>query len=464
MAGNRQAPERIKPFYETPEPGEELELLNEDNATLRQGDTELHGTLRVTQQRSPTVLYWEFDGKGLNALKKEHEEVELECGKFKGKGLLLLLGKGRVEGCFDGAVELGTDYPIDRVTFHLANYPDFTGKNDYREEITDGTKTIWIRWNEVVLDVEDWKVRLQPCEHFHALRQKSVGSQEVVLNGVGEIRKKDGAQFEKQEAKPILEALRIFLSFAFADWSPPLLVVGSNEVADKSWQFWNSYDVSRSYHLRGWADEYHGNALTDAFPVFFALWSQETWQEPLELAVTWLIEATRQSGRSQGAIAFGQIPLEMLAWIVFVEDRTIVQKNEFERLSAASKLQMLLAHCGIPFAVPAELPALAKLASETQFNTGPKLVTRVRNTIIHPNENNRSALRGWATTYSVTVDKIRWETEQLLRWYVTLVLLRLIGYSGSYRNRLKVWDLSKTIDERVELVPWAAANQVQASR
>jgi hypothetical protein len=51
-----------------------------------------------------------------------------------------------------------------------------------------------------------------------------------------------------------------------------------------------------------------------------ARWSHENWQEPLELAVTWLIEASRQSGKTEGAIAFGQIPPEMLAWLVFVDD------------------------------------------------------------------------------------------------------------------------------------------------
>jgi len=140
----------------------------------------------------------------------------------------------------------------------------------------------------------------------------------------------------------------------------------------------------------------------------------------------------------------------MLAWLVFVDDRTIVDADEFDRLSAASKLQMLLAHCGIPFEVPVGLPALATLASKTKHTTGPQLVTKVRNTIIHPNEKNRKSLAEWETAYSVKVSDIRWETQQLFKWYITLVLLSLIGYSGKYANRLTPRKMGD-----VELVPWA---------
>lgn len=455
MAGTTQAPDRIKPFYETPEPGKEIQLIKEDDATLKQNGTEVKGTVQITQEWSPMGLYWDFTGADFDAF--GFGEVELESKSFKAKGRLFSQGKHRVAGYIEGKVELGSDHKIDRVTFHLPNYPDFIGKNDFHDEITDGTKKTSIRWNEVVLEVDDWRIRLQPYRDTSSLRQKGREAQKVVLNGVGEIRKADGSQFKKKKVKPILEALRIFLSFAFAEWSPPLLVVGSNEVAERSCQFWGNYDVSPRAYLRGWLDEQHGQHLADAFPGFMARWSHENWQEPLELAVTWLIEASRQTGGTEGAIAFGQIPLEMLAWLVFVDDRTIVDADEFDRLSAASKLQMLLAHCGIPFDVPFGLPALTTLASKTKHTTGPQLVTKVRNTIIHPNEKNRKSLAEWETTYSVKVGDIRWETQQLFKWYITLVLLRLIGYSGKYANRLTPRKMGD-----VELVPWSTPVETEA--
>jgi len=396
MAETKQAPDRIVPFYETLEPGKEIQLIKEDDATLKQNGTEVKGSVQIIQEWSPMGLHWVFMGADFDAF--GFGEVELESISFKAKGRLLSQGKHRVAGYIEGEVELGSNHKLDRVTFHLPNYPNFIGKNDFHDEITEGTKTTSIRWNEVVLEVHDWRIRLQPYRDIFALRQKGHESQKVVLTGVGEICRSDGSKFNKKNVMPILEALRIYLSFAFAEWSPPLLLVGSNDVAEKSCQFWSNYDVSPKSNFRGWVDEHHGQTLSDAFSGFWARWSQDKWQEPLELAVTWLIEASRQPGGTQGAIALGQIPLEMLASLVFVDDRTIVDPDEFDKLSAASKLQLLLAHCGIPLEFPTGLPTLAKIANEQQKKkrgvvvTGPQLVTKVRNTIIHPNEKNRNKL------------------------------------------------------------------------
>lgn len=74
----------------------------------------------------------------------------------------------------------------------------------------------------------------------------------------------------------------------------------------------------------------------------------------------------------------------------------------------------------------------------------------MRNTIIHPNKKNRKSLTDWERDYSVKVDDILWETQQLFKWYITLVLLSLIGYSGKYANRLTPRNFGD-----VENVPWA---------
>ncbi|NQV29157.1 MAG: hypothetical protein HQ518_32795 [Rhodopirellula sp.] len=55
MAGTTQDPYRIQPFYETPEPGKELQLLKKDSAPLKQDDPEIKGTVQITQKWSVTT-------------------------------------------------------------------------------------------------------------------------------------------------------------------------------------------------------------------------------------------------------------------------------------------------------------------------------------------------------------------------------------------------------------------------
>jgi hypothetical protein len=450
MSTPTERPERIKPFYYTPEPGQTIPLFEEGGATLTQGDLTKAGALTIAQEWSPMRLTWGFSSGDLAGLK--FDEVEIVSKSLHASGRLLSKENGRVGGLVQGPVEIGSDHKLDRVTFHLHNYPDLFGGGDYDDCLIVGDTKTHIRWSEVVLEAEGWHIRLQPLQSVDALNKRSREQQKAVLSGVGEIRKTDSSQFKKKHVAPLLEALRIFLSFSFAEWSPPLLAVGSNQVVEKSCQFWRNYDVSpRQYaYLKGWLDERHGQFLAAAFPGFMARWMSANWREPLELAVTWLVEASRQSGGIEGAVAFSQIPLEMLAWLVFVDDKSVVESGEFEKLSAASKLQMLLAHCDIPFDVPPKLSAMSTLAENTNFKTGPQIITKVRNAIIHSHKKNRDQLASWESQFPLKIADIRRETHQLFKWYMTLVLLNLTGYSGKYANRLTPHILGN-----IETVPWA---------
>lgn len=450
MTENVQTPNRVQPFYQTPEPGMEV-FLTEEEATLRQGDKEASGILKITQEWAPTGLYWVVTGGSFDRF--DLGNIEIQSKSFNAKGQLLSWGPTRVSGYILGHIEIGSDHKLDRVTFHLPNYPCFWD-NMHREKRIECGRNTHEYWSEVLLEFDGWRIRLQPYPDISRLERDSRASRSCVLSGVGEIRKENGEQFKKKDIPPLLDALRIFLSFAFAEWMPPLLIVGSNTVREKSWQRWESFTVPENMGFSGWIDNRHSKNLSVAFPGFMALWSKEMWKEPLELAVNWLIESSRMSGGVHGAIALCQIPLEMLAWLVFVEDRAIVNADEFDKLSAASKLQMLLAHCGIPLDLPPGLETLSSVATRMQEkdgkrSSGPQLSTKVRNTIIHPNKKNRKQLNDWAKDNlgHVELGHVEWETLQLFLSYITLVLLRLTGFSGKYVNRF-------TGDGEVEEVPW----------
>lgn len=450
-------PDRIEPFYKTDHPDQEIPLLEYVEATIKQGQHTVTGKLSMTQEWSPMALKWRFADADMSNL--TIGEVEIVSKSFKAAGYIYSAGKHLVSGYVQGEVEVGTDHKLDVATFHLTNYPSFMSSQGFSEISAEGSSAESRRWHEVVLEFDPWIIKIQPCTDTFKLRQEARERQGVILNGVGTIRRVDGAKFHKKRIKPLLRVLKVFLSFAFGEWSPPLLVVGSNSVAKKSCQFWANHDLSSYGYMSGWIDEHNNQYLAHAFPNFMRRWSQGNWQEPLELSVAWLIEASRRTRSTEGAIAFGQIPLEMFAWLVFVNDRTIVESGEFEKLSAASKLQMLLSHCEIPLAVPTSLEGLTKvvlgLKSKTpKLMSGPQIATRIRNSIIHPHKSNRSMLAEWESKYWVKTSDIRWECRQLFKWYITLVLLRLIDYSGKYANRLTPYTLGN-----LELVPWAQSQE-----
>lgn len=439
-------PTRIIPFYET----SKVSPLKDEHAILKLDGVETNGKIRLIQTWSPMSVWWEFTPDATTVFK--HSEVEFTSPSIKGKGRIQSFNQTSAVGYLVGQAEIGTDYKIDRATFHLANYPDLNCHPPIEEVITNNGTATTIVWSEVKLEAEGWTIRLQPYRNYAQLRRQTIEDNTPLLSGVGEIRKSDGSEFKKKELLPLLDALRFFLSFAFARWTAPLLVVGANTVSSNASQYWASYEISEWTYLLGWLDERHGSYLSKSFPGFMKVWADEDIQESLKIAITWLVEATRQSGGLDGAIAFSQIPLEMLAWLVLVQKDGILDFDEFEGLSAAAKMQLLFSTCKIPLDVPAELPSLIKLRDKLAAKkkwTATQLIVKLRNAIIHPHKKNRESLREWETDDIKLVD-IRWESFRLFKWYLTLVLLHITGYNGKYANHLT----HRTIGQ-VEDVPWA---------
>jgi hypothetical protein len=336
-------------------------------------------------------------------------------------------------------------------TFHLANYPDLRTATSFPDTVIEGKTHLTLHWCQVVLEADGWRIIVQPHPNIQSLRMRAISTRSFTLTGIGEIRRSDGKLFKRKQVIPVLDGLRIFLSFALSEWIAPLLIVGSNAKALKSWQRFSHFEVGQSWYSTGWLDEWHGDHLADAYPGFCRLWAKPEWQTAMTQAVTWLIQATSRASGREGAIAFCQIPLEMLAWMAFVDGEAVMDSKEFENLSASNKMQLLLHSCGIPIAVPSDLEAVLKVATAKgkPGMTGPAIAAEIRNTIIHPHKKNREKLAGWVKNCHVDADKLLNETRELFRWYIILVLLRRMDYQGEYANRLVM-----RMPGTVEKVPW----------
>jgi hypothetical protein len=140
----------------------------------------------------------------------------------------------------------------------------------------------------------------------------------------------------------------------------------------------------------------------------------------------------------ESAVAFCQIPLEMLAWVVFAGESAVVDADAFKPLGASNKIKLLLHHCGIPLTVPPQLQTMTKIASAGRSGkpplSGAHVAVEVRNTVIHPHATNRKKFETWVKNHGATDDQLLQETVSLFSWYTTLILLRFIEYRGEYLN------------------------------
>lgn len=118
-----------------------------------------------------------------------------------------------------------------------------------------------------------------------------------------------------------------------------------------------------------------------------------------------------------------------------------MDEQAFDSLHAVDRVRVLLFWLGTPRAIPSRYAELAK--SLPNKPDGPRAITEIRNTIIHPTKSNRAK----RDTLSLAAIAEAW---QLNMWYIELALLKLLDYQGSYFNRTQ-----GTGSGTIDTVPWA---------
>lgn len=142
------------------------------------------------------------------------------------------------------------------------------------------------------------------------------------------------------------------------------------------------------------------------------------------------------------ALINAQTALELLSYVALVEESSAMTAQEFKKLpGACERFEKLVEGCCIPLSIPA---SLSKLNSCFPSASGPKAITDIRNSIMHPTKANREKRQA----YSIYVVYEAW---QLSMHYIELAILKLLGYSGPYHNRLK-----NAPDSVVDMIPWSS--------
>ena len=101
-------------------------------------------------------------------------------------------------------------------------------------------------------------------------------------------------------------------------------------------------------------------------------------------------------------------------------------------------IEKALKELGLDPSIPGNCNELLKFPKT--WAHGPHAIVELRNDLVHPKPN-----LGYISPY------VHHEAWNLGQWYVEMILLKKLGYEGSYVNRLSSWD------ERDQAVPLAQA-------
>ncbi len=351
----------------------------------------------------------------------------------------------RISGILDGEITTGTDHELHAVLFHLANVPALIRSKDVFVYHKGKTSCSWER---IILRCDPWVITLDPVENENELIRSAKAIRGYAITRIGKLERTDEKTFSLEDAKEFLEILNYLLSFAFERWCSPMLLVGLDKDGHRMCEQFGPRRVGPFQSTQGWFDHHHPDMLSNLLPALQKHWKEEQLREALKDAIYWFIEIHRQPVHIDTAIVLGQITLEMLGWLILVEQTPTVSNGGFDKLPAADKLKLLLSSCSIPISPPSELDLLYKLSKAENWQ-GPDCLVTNRNYIVHRNKKKREQ----SEKKKLDGDLLG-ECYTLICWYIELVLLKQLGYEGKYSNRLK-----QRIMGVVEPVPWATIDE-----
>lgn len=334
---------------------------------------------------------------------------------------------------------------IQKVTFHLFNFPSFHGPENYVIVKGDPGLESHIGCEMVTLRADGWTIVIAATEMTSDLVKSLKSDGGFVVTHVGTMSRDDGTVFDDEQLDELLSCLHYFLSFALGRWAGLALPVGVDVSGNRVFEEWGLRHISSGVWNGGcaWWDSMHSELLSEVFPGFVVLWKSDLWQRTLHEALYFYIGAKEGNGIGvDSSLILAQAALERLSWNYCVFDKKLVSEAAFQPrgLKGPDKLRMLLSSVGIPLLIATDLQALNSNLGKNKkprWHDGPHAITDIRNAVVHPDPKTplepNSEYDGW----------------RLAMWYIDLVVLFLCGHQGRYSNRLTTrWAGT------LEWVPW----------
>ena len=243
------------------------------------------------------------------------------------------------------------------------------------------------------------------------------------LSTVGELKKSSEEEFVGEEAEDILDACRYLLSFARGKICVPSCPVGRNSANEAVWSLWTAPGESGPVMFNLF-DGYETEELGVLFPGFMKKWNSEGWRDAMMNSIRWYVSANHSFQNVDAGLVFSQVAMETLSYQHCVSDERLLSAQGFGALKAADQYRMLLSSLSIPLGIPSLAVALSAEAKGRNWVDGPEALTEIRNKLIHggPRKANLS-------------DDCYVDAWKLGMWFLEMVLLKLCGYDGCYRNR-----------------------------
>ena len=317
--------------------------------------------------------------------------------------------------------------PISKVDFGIINFPELYGNQSHW--ISDGKTAKVIPG--VKLNASNWCIELTGVSNISEIKKTLKQDGGFSLTYRGTITRSDGVGFSAKDVVALLEALRIFLSFARGSLCSLSLIEGLQEDGQQTWLRWGVHHVEPWGAKHSWFRQFNGaDILSALFPRFWnLLGTGGKHTQVIPRAIDWYL----QSNVSPPYVGI----ILTIAALELLSDKVLGRtKNKGER--TGEFIQEALKKLKVPLSIP---NSSVELRNVKVWAHGPHAVVAIRDGLVHPTQK-----LGAVSNY------VHYEAWNLGQWYIEMILLRMLDYQGSYVNRLASWNEP---EQHIQTVPWA---------
>jgi hypothetical protein len=293
----------------------------------------------------------------------------------------------------------------------------------------------------------EWLASFARTRCAYNLTRVSLPTRELNLTHRLIITRQDHKAFHWSHVAPSINDLLLFLSFANCSEVSAPVVYGFKE---GSLAFFKFAAPRRSVptNRRSWATSLDQSDLHAASTCFLKTIENDFWSSILARAIRWqILTDISMHDSSEQALFTIQMLLELLSYVLLVEEAAILSEDGYSKLPASDRITLLRSRSNLGISIPTEDHSeVEAFCAANSINNVGELISVLRNKLIHPTKKNRDYLdqvpRG-----------VRFSAVEIGLQTVSIAILKVMGYNGRYFDDME-WEL--------KAVPWASENKKQA--
>jgi hypothetical protein len=432
----------LQPVFQTPELNRPITLFEGDFALYTEDNVTIpcSGIVQWRWLPEPKLVFEanqkDVLGSGLHNIHKAFHSPKTQIhipdiAPLQAQPTNLELMGGNMTGRLRGLYRPAENIELTELTFHIPNFPDYSGR-----AIKTGPYSG--RAGRLVLQAAGWEILIDNLPDTDKLIKLLEANSGYAITHVGSLKRVDAAPFYLEESEILMEYLSFYLCFLTGRWSPPILWVGQLITEQRK-----AFITPANIRLGQWSPaqswcNIKGEKVFEDIEPLFASFVEKFISEPelFRLSISWYLEVLSDKLVSDTRIILVQAALELLGLSL----PPLIGKKPFGKAEDRIRNLFTLFAPRAPLAVPTSLPNLTAILTEepaknwNKTKSGvadiPSVIVSARNLIAHPAHKpaDKKLLRNFLALHDIS---------QLGVWYLEVVLLSWLNYSGHYNLRLQ---------------------------